>query len=211
MRLRANQAKRGAHERPLGEIPVAGGAGEPADLLAWSDLAPVLDGEVNRLPVKYRDAFVLCCLEGKSTEEAADQLGCPRGTVMSRLGRARERLRRRLLHKGLALAAAPFVLLLQNARALAEVSPVLVNATVQTGVALTLSQALGPLASARAVALAEEILRGLGTRGGLWATLLLVLLLFLGAAAGVAAYEALRSPTAPTPVRPACHGGDEAP
>src|SRR5437879_799712 len=35
----------------------------------WTDVRPVLDDEVNRLPLKYRLPFVLCYLEGKTTDE----------------------------------------------------------------------------------------------------------------------------------------------
>jgi Sigma-70, region 4 len=45
---------------------------------------------------------VLCYLEGLSTDAAALRLGCPRGTVLSRLSRARESLRGRLTRRGLA-------------------------------------------------------------------------------------------------------------
>jgi RNA polymerase sigma-70 factor (ECF subfamily) len=45
------------------------------------------------LNVEFRAAVVLCDIEGKSYEEAADVIGCAVGTVKSRLFRARERLR----------------------------------------------------------------------------------------------------------------------
>ena len=57
---------------------------------------PVLDAEVNDLPDKYRRAFVLCYLEGKTNAEAAAELGCSQGTIFSRLAWARERLGNRL-------------------------------------------------------------------------------------------------------------------
>jgi RNA polymerase sigma-70 factor, ECF subfamily len=44
---------------------------------------------ITRLPPRYREAIVLCELEGKSYEEAAMFLKCPVGTVRSRLHRAR--------------------------------------------------------------------------------------------------------------------------
>ena len=47
----------------------------------------MLDQEIGRLPERFRAAVVLCYLEGKSVDEAAVLLGCPRGTVASRLAR----------------------------------------------------------------------------------------------------------------------------
>jgi protein involved in polysaccharide export with SLBB domain len=58
--------------------------------------------EVRRLPQKYRAAVVLCYWEGLTQEQAAAQLGCPLGTVRSRLARARDLLRRRLARRGVA-------------------------------------------------------------------------------------------------------------
>ena len=52
---------------------------------------------MNRLPERLRRPFILCYLEGKTNEEAARQLGCPAGTIFSRLARGREMLRRRIL------------------------------------------------------------------------------------------------------------------
>jgi RNA polymerase sigma factor (sigma-70 family) len=80
-------------------------APEAVPELLWRDLRPVLDEEIERLPARYRVPFILCCLEGKTTDEAARDLGCPAGTVSSRLTRARERLRERLGRRGLAPSA----------------------------------------------------------------------------------------------------------
>lgn len=53
------------------------------------------------LPPRYREAVVLCDLEGKSYEEAAVLLECALGTVRSRLHRARGLLARKLrAHEG---------------------------------------------------------------------------------------------------------------
>ena len=68
------------------------------------DLGDVLHDEVNRLPWGCRVAVVLCYFEGLSPEQAAQQLGCPVGTVQSRLARGRERLRSRLTRRGLSPA-----------------------------------------------------------------------------------------------------------
>jgi RNA polymerase sigma-70 factor (ECF subfamily) len=48
------------------------------------------------LPELYREIIVLRDLEGFSYQEIATMLECPAGTVMSRLGRARAKLRRAL-------------------------------------------------------------------------------------------------------------------
>ena len=48
-----------------------------------------------RLPVHYREAIVLCELHGHSYGEAASIVGCPVGTIRSRLSRARALLAER--------------------------------------------------------------------------------------------------------------------
>ena len=69
------------------------------------DLAEVLDDELSRLPEPYRSAVTLCDLAGLTLEEAARDLRCPVGTIKSRLSRGRERLRTRLIRRGVAPAA----------------------------------------------------------------------------------------------------------
>ncbi|QEH38251.1 ECF RNA polymerase sigma factor SigE [Aquisphaera giovannonii] len=61
---------------------------------------PELYEEVDRLPEAFRAAVVLCDLEGASYDAAATQLGCPVGTLQSRLARGRQRLRERLVRRG---------------------------------------------------------------------------------------------------------------
>lgn len=56
--------------------------------------------EVARLSERLRSVIVLCCLQGKSSSEAARELGCPVNTVSTRLFRAREQLRRSLGRRG---------------------------------------------------------------------------------------------------------------
>ena len=100
-RARATALRRGARETG-GVEAVAGPAPDPgrAERLA------ILDEEIGRLPERHRAAVVLCDLEGLPHEEAARRLGCPVETVESRLSRGRQRLRDRLVRRGLAPAAA---------------------------------------------------------------------------------------------------------
>jgi RNA polymerase sigma factor (sigma-70 family) len=97
--LRARAARRAGPERSLEVPPTDEAQSDPADHLAGQELRRLLDAELSRLPEKYRTAFILCHLEGKTCAEAAQQLGCPRGTIQSRTGRAREHLRARLARR----------------------------------------------------------------------------------------------------------------
>ncbi len=65
---------------------------------------PTFDAEVERaladLPGRFRRVVELVDIEGRSYAEAADALGVPVGTVMSRLHRARRRMRTQLESAG---------------------------------------------------------------------------------------------------------------
>jgi RNA polymerase sigma-70 factor (ECF subfamily) len=57
--------------------------------LIHAESLTALHAALRELPMLYRDAVVLCDLEEMSYEEAARAMGCPVGTVRSRLHRAR--------------------------------------------------------------------------------------------------------------------------
>lgn len=52
---------------------------------------------IDQLPTKMREVFLLCDLDGNSYEETAELVGCPVGTVRSRLHRARHMLQENLM------------------------------------------------------------------------------------------------------------------
>ena len=60
-----------------------------------------LHEEVARLPERYRVPVVLCEMEGLTYEEVARRMRCPVSTIGVRLSRARERLRSRLIRRGI--------------------------------------------------------------------------------------------------------------
>ena len=69
---------------------------DPETLLLQADDATLIARALSRLPDHFHQVLVLRELEGLSYQELSDVLGIPMGTVMSRLSRAREALRRAL-------------------------------------------------------------------------------------------------------------------
>jgi len=71
------------------EMPELAQPARETDTLVLRDL----DAAIGRLPPDQREILLLVALEDMSYEEAARVVGIPIGTVMSRLARAREKLR----------------------------------------------------------------------------------------------------------------------
>lgn len=148
-RARVRTIRRQVREAALDPDGAVAASAPPAD----PDLTPVVQEEVGRLPAKYRDAVVLCYLEGRTHEEAARLLGWPVGTVKGRLARARDLLRSRLTRRGLAGTAVAGM-------AVAAVPPRLFATTVEAAMGFAAGKAAaGGTASAAAVALAKGALR----------------------------------------------------
>jgi RNA polymerase sigma factor (sigma-70 family) len=127
-KARSQAARRHVTEPLIEDHP----APDSEDSLLSREISAVLDEEVARLPDKFRLPFVLCYLLGCTNEEAARQLGCPKGTVLSRLATARERLRGRLMRRGLAVSAGGLAGWLTARSAMADPPAALVSATLQT-------------------------------------------------------------------------------
>src|SRR6476660_8472724 len=72
------------------------GSMNPETLLLRSADSQLLRQALEELPVNFREVLVLRELEGLSYSEIAEVSNIPPGTVMSRLSRARERLRQSL-------------------------------------------------------------------------------------------------------------------
>ena len=77
-------------------VPDAGGPQDPLTDLLRAERIDTVRRFVQALPVAYREAVVLCDLQEMSYGDAAEALGCPVGTVRSRLHRGRAMLAARL-------------------------------------------------------------------------------------------------------------------
>ncbi len=73
--------------------------------LSWREACAVLHEELDHLPDSYRLPLILCYLEGKSRDEAAQQLGIGEVVLHGRLERGRKQLRSRLTRRGITLSA----------------------------------------------------------------------------------------------------------
>ena len=164
-KARAQSARRRVREASAAAVvPVPS-----APAVEWTEFRGVLDEELSRLPELYRRPFVLCCLEEKTQEQAAAELGCPRSSLASRLARAKEILRRQLTDRGVCPAG-------------------LTAIAVRTACAAVHGSGTMP---ARILALAHGAMKALSATH-----LIVILSLTLFAGAGVIAAGALAPPAA---------------
>ena len=156
VRASVESARRRGREQPGGLVDEPIAPGEDPDR---RELCRVVHEEVDRLPENYRKAVVLCDLEGFTHEEAAARLDWPVGTVKGRLFRARDRLRDRLVRRGLTASVASAAGLVREASAGVVPDPLL-QSTVQVAVSIAASRASTGLVPA-SIALAEEVIRAM--------------------------------------------------
>jgi RNA polymerase sigma factor (sigma-70 family) len=158
LRVRADTARRAGHEARAGGLRPDRQPDEAFHAAARTDLRAVLDEAIDRLPERYRAPVVLCYLEGRTNEEAATILGCPTGTIVTRLARARDRLRAALSRRGVGVSAAVLAAALTQLEAgAAAVQPA---AVAKTAAVFVLSRTAGPVPG-RAALLTEGALRAM--------------------------------------------------
>jgi RNA polymerase sigma factor (sigma-70 family) len=158
LKARSMRAKRQVRERQVAQMP------EPESVQKenWSDLQPLLDEELSRLPETYRLSLLLCDLEGKSIKQATQQLGWPQGTLAGRLARARKMLAKRLAQRGVVLSGGALAVVLAENAASASVALALAVSTTKAAVAIAAGQAAAPsLVSSKVVALMEGVMKGM--------------------------------------------------
>ncbi len=191
------------------------GEEDPEAEILGRELRAVLLEEVDRLPARYRLPVVLSYLEGRTNEETARELGWPVGTVKTRLNRARELLRVRLVRRGLSLSAAVLAALLAPASLTAAVPVALQTAALHAA----LHAALAPAGSAVAPAVAALAAAAPAAAAKLVTGASVLALAVLTAATGVltprpdgdsralAAAAPVRPPPAAPDYFPPCAGG----
>jgi RNA polymerase sigma factor (sigma-70 family) len=176
------------------------------DAIDHGEHGPIVQEEVRRLPLKYRAVVVLCYWQGLTQEQAAAQLGCPLGTVRSRLARARELLRRRLTRRGLAPLVGHIGMALDPGShsavlRLAPVPPELVHSTISAAEQIAAGVAARQVVSGAVASLVH---------GMLWSMSMIkfssfakgvVLIGLAGYGVGLAAQRAGRSPSAQVAIR----------
>jgi polysaccharide biosynthesis/export protein len=191
-RERRRLARIKAQERQVSEMEAAAPPDfDPAD----REMKPILHEEIGRLPAKLREALVLCYFQGLTVEEAARSLGCPLGTLKSRLGKGRELLRSRLTRRGLAASVLLLLLFSLTEEASARMPESLLDTTLRSG-----SHGFGGIGVSRQVAsmvLQEEdwsrwLMRFAGSLG-----LFVVLLVVFGASRMALARKAEAATTTP--------------
>ncbi len=128
------------------------------DDLLWRDLREVLDSEVHRLSARYRDAFVLCYLQGLTHAEAAIRLGCPEGTVHSRLATAKEKLRRGLERRGVTLSGTGMALEFATRHAAVAPGVELIQKTLTTVGVISGTSLAGTTVQSSAITLTRGVL-----------------------------------------------------
>src|SRR5438105_279143 len=204
----AMKAKRDAARRRLREREVKAMPHRSPPDLAWPEVQLILDQEIQRLPVKYRAVFVLCCLEGKNRAEVARELDLKEGTVRSRLSQARKQLQQRLCRRGIALTAVLGAAALSKGATLAAVPGALAISTVRAALLFVSGEApVAGLVSAQVTTLARAATRAMFASKLKTAAICLLAAGLVAAAAGALAQRrpapqsALPAPTTSAPSR----------
>jgi RNA polymerase sigma-70 factor (ECF subfamily) len=99
--LRSHRAHIAAADATYGQVVVAAQPDQDARLELRD-----LERALGRIPEEQRQVLLLVGMEGMSYEEAARIVGVPIGTIMSRVARGRDALRRHMIF-GEAVLAAP--------------------------------------------------------------------------------------------------------
>jgi RNA polymerase sigma factor (sigma-70 family) len=209
LKVRTSAFRRRRREaRATAHVPASTPVTETA--VSHHELLAALDEELMNLPDKYRAPLVLCFLEGATRDEAARQLGCPLGTLKSRMERGRRLLQAALTRRGLTMSAGLAAVLLGETTGQAARVTGLVQPTVRAASLIGSGSPLTEVVSKAVIQLVHEGGRTMfPTRGMLVAALGLVM---LGAVlGGHALWQTAASEPAPSRQPPEQAQGPEQP
>lgn len=114
---------------------------QPAPDAAARELGAALDEELHRLPERFRAPLLLCYLEGRTSDQAARQLGWSLRTLERRLAQGRELLRARLTRRGLTLSAVLLAATMSGEAARADAAIAAVSPVAESAAAAALAGA----------------------------------------------------------------------
>ena len=168
-----------------------------------------IDEELALLPQRYRAPLVLCYLEGRTRDEAAQLLGWSEGTLRGRLERGRDALRARLTRRGIGLSAVLLASALGHEAAIAA-PVVLVAATVAAAMRFAAKGATAGLVSVKVTSLTEGVLKAMFVSQLKTATVIL-LALGMAAVSGVMLARGPEDKPSDKTAKPPAHAASEKP
>jgi regulation of enolase protein 1 (concanavalin A-like superfamily) len=167
----------------------------PAWTVVWQEVQVLVDEEIQRLPSIYREAFILRCLENRSSVDVARSIGQNEATVRSRVARARRQLQKRLVQRGISLSAVLGCAAIISKTARAELPAALIHQTVDAALTWTPGTAATGLVTAEVAALVQG-----ASRTALYAKAKLGVVLFLALGASTAGFGISRLPALARPL-----------
>jgi RNA polymerase sigma factor (sigma-70 family) len=185
VKLRRKNVRQRSHEKVLIDPPEVA-----AEEVSWSDVRAVLDEELAKLPERLRLPVVLCCLDGKTRDEAAQELGLNESTLRGRLERGRDQLRIRLTSRGVTLSAALLASLLTQNAASALPAPLLAS-TVTAALAIAAGKPLAGVVSVKVIGLVEGVLQMMWYSKVKMAMIALLAIALTGSGVGWVMHDAL--------------------
>jgi RNA polymerase sigma factor (sigma-70 family) len=188
--LRRDIARRRGREEPASDVHATITEG-----VTWQEVRTALDEELQRLPERFRLPILLCYLEGKTRDEAAQELGWSLGMVKGRLERGRERLRSRLVRRGLSLSAALFGVGIGESLASAAMPAVLAVSTAKAAVLLASGKPASSLIATSVANLVEGAVRIMWMTKLKVAAALLLAIAVIGGTGGTLALRTVAEPS----------------
>ena len=132
---------------------------------AREEWLPILDEEIGQLPTRFQSPLVLCHLEGRTQQDAADELGLTYATIRRRLQQAKLLLRERLVSRGMPETGALLVvpLLIKAAESSVAPSSVVVQQAIHAAMSQTATTKIAATAAVGGKSLVTKALAAMSS------------------------------------------------